>query len=142
MSYTLKELAERINGKVIGDETLCITGINSLQEARNNEISFFTDDRYRNALTNTKAGALIASQIIEDYSGSLIITSNPNLAYAKVTALFTPPPASFPGISDRAFIHETSEIGEDVSIHPLAYIGRRRSAVRSLNLIIISTTGC
>jgi len=130
----LKELAETISGKVMGDETLCITGINSLQEARNNEISFFTDNRYRNALTNTRAGALITSQVIEDYSGSLIITPNPNLAYAKITALFAAPPAKFPGISDKAFIHETSEIGEDVSIHPLAYIGREVVIENGVNI--------
>lgn len=124
LSYTLKELAEKIGGKVIGDETLRIKRINSLQEARDNEISFFTDNRYRNELINTRAGALIASQVTEGFQGSLIIASNPNLAYAKITALFAKPPAKFSGLSDKAFIHETSEIGEDVSIHPMAYIGR------------------
>jgi len=134
LSYTLKELAERISGKIIGDETLCIKGINSLQEARENEISFFTDNRYRNELTNTRAGALITSQVIEAFQGSLIIASNPNLAYAKVTALFVTPPANFPGISDKAFIHETSEIGEDVSIHPMAYIGREVVIENGVNI--------
>lgn len=123
-SYTLKELAERVHGKVIGDESLIIRGINSLQEARDEELSFFVDRRYRNRLAETRASALIASEVIEEFPGSLILVSNPNLAYAKVTALFAPPPSTFPGVSNQAFVHETSRIAENVSIHPLAYIGR------------------
>ena len=121
MSYTLKELAERIDGEVIGDETVIVTGINSLQEARDDELSFFTDRRYRDRITKTRAAALITSEVIKEFTGPLLLVSNPNLAYARVTCLFAQPLPRFSGISNQAFVHETSQVGENVTIFPLAY---------------------
>jgi UDP-3-O-[3-hydroxymyristoyl] glucosamine N-acyltransferase len=52
-----------------------------------------------------------------------VVVSNPELAYAKVAGLFAPPVPRYPGLSEGAIIHESSEIGENVSIYPWVYIG-------------------
>lgn len=125
LGFTLKEIAERAAGQITGDENVRITGINSLAEASEGEISFFTSPRYRDQLTQTKASALLVPRPQDLFSGPQVIVSNPALAYARVAELFAPPPARYPGISDRAFVHQSALVGNHVSIYPSVYVGDR-----------------
>lgn len=124
MRITLREIAGAIGGEVIGDETVVISGINSLAEACEGQLSHFRDRRYLEALKTTKASAILASERTEAYHGPMLLVPNPALAFARIAALFAAPVARFPGISERAFVHETSRIGQNVSIYPLVYVGR------------------
>ncbi|MGD8230227.1 MAG: UDP-3-O-(3-hydroxymyristoyl)glucosamine N-acyltransferase [Desulfobacteraceae bacterium] len=119
----LKEIAELVGGEVIGDDQVLITGIHSLVEASTGEISFFGDPRYKESLKETKASALLVSAFTELYAGPQVLVPNPALAYARVATLFAPPPPRFSGKSEKAFIHKTARIGEDVSIYPFVYVG-------------------
>jgi len=47
LNVTIKEIAHELNGKIIGDGRMIISGINSLDKASKGEISFFYDKRYR-----------------------------------------------------------------------------------------------
>jgi len=123
LALTLKEIADIIGGNVLGDDQVLITGINSLDEASEGEISFFADPRFQDSLIKTKASALLVSKMTDIYEGPQVIVSNPMLSYAKVATLFSSPLPRFPGVSDKAFVHESSRIGKDVSIYPLVYVG-------------------
>jgi UDP-3-O-[3-hydroxymyristoyl] glucosamine N-acyltransferase len=116
MEITLKEIADSIGGKVIGDDQILITGMNSLKEASHKEISFFSDSRYRESLKKTRASALLVSEMTDLFHGPQVVVSDPSLAYARVAGLFAPSVPRFSGISDGTTIHESSRIGEDVSI--------------------------
>jgi UDP-3-O-[3-hydroxymyristoyl] glucosamine N-acyltransferase len=123
--FTLKEVAERLAGQVIGDEEIRITGINSLAEASEGDISFFADPRYKDQLQQTRASALLVSCRLDRFSGSQVIVANPALAYAKVASLFASPPARYPGVSDRAFVQQSASLGNNVSVYPSAYVGEK-----------------
>jgi len=120
----LRELAGIINGKIIGDDHVLITGINSLDKASRGEISFFFDNRYRDYIKETKASALIVSGPVDTYKGSQLVVSNPKLAYARLAGIFAPPVSRFDGISKSAVIEETSVIGMNASIYPMVYVGK------------------
>ena len=124
MTLTLNEIADSIQGDVIGDGRIVINGINSLDEACEGDISFFADPRYEASLKETKASALLVTKASDLFNGPQIAVSNPLLAFAKVAGLFAPPIPRFSGISPKAEIHETVEIGPNASIHPLVYVGR------------------
>jgi UDP-3-O-[3-hydroxymyristoyl] glucosamine N-acyltransferase len=119
----LKEIADLVGGEVIGDDRLIITGINSLAEASQGEISFFGDPRYQDRLKETKASALLVPAFTDLYAGPQVVVPNPALAYARVADFFAPALPRFSGISQKAFIHKNSKIGEDVSIYPFVYVG-------------------
>jgi UDP-3-O-[3-hydroxymyristoyl] glucosamine N-acyltransferase len=123
--FTLKEVAERLAGQVIGDEEIRITGINSLAEASEGDISFFADPRYKDQLQQTRASALLVSCRLDRFSGSQVIVANPALAYAKVASLFASPPARYPGVSDRAFVQQSASLGNNVSVYPSVYVGEK-----------------
>jgi UDP-3-O-[3-hydroxymyristoyl] glucosamine N-acyltransferase len=123
LEFELKEIAERVGGKVLGDDRMVITGINSLAEACPGQISFFADPRYKEGLRSTKASALFIEEPNPTFQGPQVIVRHPALAYAKVAALFAPPVSRFPGISEKASISESAVVGANVSIYPLAYVG-------------------
>jgi UDP-3-O-[3-hydroxymyristoyl] glucosamine N-acyltransferase len=119
----LKEIADLVCGEVIGDDQVLITGIHSLLEASSGDISFFADPRYKESLKETKASALLVPAFTDLYAGPQVVVPNPVLAYARVATLFAPPPPRFSGKSEKAFIHKSARIGEDVSIYPFVYVG-------------------
>jgi UDP-3-O-[3-hydroxymyristoyl] glucosamine N-acyltransferase len=123
LETTLREIADIVGGEVVGDDRLRVSGINSLEKASPGEISFFYDPRYKEMLSRTKASAVLVPTKSEVFEGPQVVVPNPALAYAKLVSFFAPAMPRFPGHSDRAFIHETSRIGENVSIFPLVYVG-------------------
>jgi UDP-3-O-[3-hydroxymyristoyl] glucosamine N-acyltransferase len=122
LAFTLKEIADIVGGEVIGDDQSMITGISSLHECSKGEISFFANPRYKDAVKKTKATALMVSKEIDFYEGYQVVVPNPAMAYVKVARLFAPPVSRFSGHHPNAFIHENSEIGENVSIYPSVYV--------------------
>jgi len=122
LEFSARELAARAGGKVLGDDRVMLTGIASLSEACPGQISFFADPRFKGLLKTTRASAILIAEPSAEFEGSQIIVRNPALAYARVAALFAPPPKVV-GISERAFISESAVIGDKASIYPLAYIG-------------------
>ena len=124
MEKDLRDIASLVKGKVIGKSDMVITGINSLEKASVGEISFFTDNRYRDFLKETRASAVIVSEPVEGYKGPQVVVPDPKLAYARVAGIFASPVSRFDGISRNAVVEETSLIGRDVSIYPMVYIGK------------------
>ena len=136
MTLTLREIAEVIDGKVIGNDHMQISGINSLEGAAHGQISFYYDRRYRDALKGTRASALIVAKEHDLFDGPQIIVSNPALAYARVAGLFAAKSHGFAGISSRAVIHESARIGDHVTIGPHAYVGENTGALSDPKSII------
>ena len=59
MERTLGELAQLVEGELLGDPEFKITGVAGLEEARSTEISFVVGPKYVNKAHHTEAGALI-----------------------------------------------------------------------------------
>ena len=123
MNKTLAELAALVNGTVIGDASIVISGIASLTDARSGDITFFTNPRYRRLLSSTQASAVIAAERISDTDLPLIIAPDPYRAYAIIARLCFEKPFCPLGISPQAVIAESAVIGAEPSISPLVFIG-------------------
>jgi UDP-3-O-[3-hydroxymyristoyl] glucosamine N-acyltransferase len=121
---TLQELANLIGGEVIGNAGLTISGIASIEKAREGEITFIAQSKYLPRARETKASAIIAAQTIEAIDKPLILTDNPYLAYAKIATLFHRHPQPKRGIAENTIVGEETRIGKDVSIYPFVFIGK------------------
>lgn len=124
MELPLKKIAQIVDGNVIGNDTIIITGINSLNAAGPGELSFFNSSRYRTELQKTKASAVIVPEENDLFKGPQVVISNPELAYARVAGIFAPPIHRHPGVSERAVVHKSACIGKNVSIYPFVYVGK------------------
>src|SRR3990170_4635290 len=124
MEKTLKELAEYVGGMVVGDPTVKIIGVMSIDDAQEGHITFISNEKYIKKIHHTKASAIIVSPKLKTAKGNLLVCNNPYLAFAKlVELLMYKKPAYIKGIDDSARIAKTAIIGKDISICAYVTIG-------------------
>jgi UDP-3-O-[3-hydroxymyristoyl] glucosamine N-acyltransferase len=123
-TFTVKQIAEIIGAKIIGDENAEIAALAQLTEAKENELSFLSDKRYAKSLQFSQAAAVILrEQFAESCPAISLVVDDPYQAFAKVSRLFATEPAPVAGIHPTAIIAKTAVIGANVSIAPYAVIG-------------------
>jgi len=124
MTFTLQELATLSRGELIGDPKLQITGAASLGEATLGEISFFANRKYIGLLRKTRASAIfVPPDFAEPINAAQVRVSNPTKAFEQVLLKFAPSAVTFaPGIHSTAIVDPSVQLGERVSIQPLAVI--------------------
>lgn len=123
LEFSLEEIARAVGGKVVGKGRVVVRGLNSLEAAEADELSFFADRRYGADLEKTRAAALMTAEETPLFNGPQIVVRDPALAYARAAVLFAKPIPRFPGASEASFVHESCRLGEDVSIYPAVYVG-------------------
>ncbi|MEK6725481.1 MAG: UDP-3-O-(3-hydroxymyristoyl)glucosamine N-acyltransferase [Deltaproteobacteria bacterium] len=123
MGKTLKELAELVGCEVSGNGSILIKGVAPLESAAEGDITFITSPKYAHLLKITAASAVIAPPEIRVENKDLIVSRNPQLAYAKILTLLNSRPYTAKGIDKRAYIGRRPKISETVNIYPFAYIG-------------------
>lgn len=124
MSITLGELADRVDGRVEGDSSCIINGVATLTNAGTGEITFLSNPRYHNLLADTRASAVI---LTEDQRGhcpaNALISDNPYLSYALISALFAPERPAAGNIDPTAVIGQQARLHESVTIGANAVVG-------------------
>ena len=120
----VREIAKILEGKVIGDEEVLITGVSGIKEAQKGDLTFIANNKYRPLLKSTKASAiLVPSDINNTVDAVLIQVENPSLAFANMLNIVGPEPVVFAsGIDPTAIIGKDVLIGKNVSIQPYAVI--------------------
>lgn len=87
---TLKELADIVQGTVVGNPTLKIKGVSTIQDGKPESITFVTHPKYFKFVQSTEASAVITSDIENLKNKDGIIVKNPQIAVAKVLGHFSP----------------------------------------------------
>jgi UDP-3-O-[3-hydroxymyristoyl] glucosamine N-acyltransferase len=123
MEKTLQELAALLNGTIIqGDPAMVIKGVNGLEEAQADQISFAVPP-YLELAGQSRAGAIMIPMEGElKGPQALMRVENPRAAFARLLQMFRPPESVKTGISQYAFVHPTAKIGKNAAILPFAYI--------------------
>jgi len=123
----LKEILELIGGTLFGDGETEISGISSLKDAKEGDITFLFRKSYVNLAKETKASALVVGEDIEIKElgeRNILITPDPFKAYVKVAYLFAKEEEKEAFVSPLAYVSDGVTMGEGVRIHPFVYIGR------------------
>jgi len=123
MQKTLKEVASLIDGEIVGDENIVVTGICGIKEAKEGDLTFIANSRYLPLMGHTRASAIITSRDIKTAAKTIIRTENPSLAFAKMVSLLAPNEVRRPkGIHPTAIIGDKVKIGKNVAIDPYVVI--------------------
>jgi UDP-3-O-[3-hydroxymyristoyl] glucosamine N-acyltransferase len=127
---TLAELAREIGGRVVGDPAVRIVSVAGLSQAGPGQISFLINRRYARHVAATKASAVIVAEAV-DCSVNQIVVENPHYGFMRAVEILhghRPHPAT--GISPRASVDATAQIGEQCHIHDFAVVSARASVGR------------
>ena len=124
MKYTVKDIIEIFeNPEIQGDLNVSLSGIASLDKAKETDLSFLGNKKYASDVPSTKAGAVLLPR---NYKGTLpqnstvIRVDNPSAELAKLGNLVEAVlwPKLTPQIHSTAVIDKTARIGENVFIGP------------------------
>lgn len=137
---SLKDIAARLGGDVLGDGETRVTQVATLASAAPGQISFLTNPKYRPQLATTQASAVIVPPASADATAlPRIVAGNAYAYYARLAALLNPPHALALGVHPQAEVASDLPpsvavgagarigahvvIGDDVEIHPNCVIG-------------------
>lgn len=124
-SYTLNDLAERLDAQLIGDAACSIVSIATLENAGSGQISFLSNSKYRKFLTETSASAVLIHADDAAFLApgvSALVVKDPYVAFARVAQLLDSTPTAANGIHPTAVIDASVTLGTNVSVGANAII--------------------
>jgi len=121
--YTLAQISEFLDASLDGDASHCIEKIATLANAKETDIAFLANKKYRAQLDDTQAGAVIISEKEANlFSGNKLVVKDAYIAYAKLAQMMDTTPACASGVHPSAVVDSTAQLGENVSIAANAVI--------------------
>ncbi|MFQ5957069.1 MAG: UDP-3-O-(3-hydroxymyristoyl)glucosamine N-acyltransferase [Candidatus Brocadiales bacterium] len=143
MEYTLSQIHSITGGTLVGDGSVKITGVGSLEAAGPGDISFVKEEGLVKSALCTRATALVTHRDIPELGKPLIVVENPFLAFIRFLQLITERNTSQPkgvhplalvskgaslgkdaSVGAHSVVEEGAVIGDNVTIHPMVYVGR------------------
>lgn len=124
MKWRVADIAEFLEGEIVGDADTLITGISGITEAREGDLSFIAQPKYAEYLSITQASALIVSTEFAEANMPLIRVDNPYLAFARFLTHVTQMERTYSGVAEGAFVHNDTDVADEVIIMAHAYVGR------------------
>ncbi|MCS4505652.1 UDP-3-O-(3-hydroxymyristoyl)glucosamine N-acyltransferase [Arhodomonas aquaeolei] len=115
---TLRELAEATGCGLRGDGDIRIDRVASLGNAGPGAIGFFTGDRHRDELADTRASAVILREDAAGLVSAALIADNPHLMFARAARLLHPERERPAGIHPQACVAPEAQV--DASAHVAA----------------------
>jgi UDP-3-O-[3-hydroxymyristoyl] glucosamine N-acyltransferase len=117
MPFTAAELAGQMQGEVLGDGSIVLTGFAPADRAQPGDLTFAENAEYLALAEKSSASAIIVDQSVSTSRKVLIRVANPRLAFAKTMTLFFPEPVF------KAGVHPTAVIAASAQIDPTTHIG-------------------
>ena len=121
---TLSELADLLGGTLFGPGDVYVTGPAKIEDAKEGEVTFLSNLKYKHFLETTQASAILLAEKPESDKVSFILVENPYVAFVTVLKLFEPiKHTAFSGHSQHTSIDPSAKIGDNVKIAPFVSIG-------------------
>lgn len=116
----ISELIERFDLKPVEPVTrdFAIHGVKPLGEAGPDDLSFLSNPRYRSALAETKAGAVLIQKPQDGTAALQLVCANPYATLARVLQALYPEPKRAGFIHATAHVDPSAQLGADCYVGP------------------------
>jgi UDP-3-O-[3-hydroxymyristoyl] glucosamine N-acyltransferase len=123
VSATLGQLAELVQGRLIGNADLVICAARPLTDAAPGDITFVEHEKHAPTLLKSKASAAVVPASLPVGALPVIQTDNPLVAFAAIVRhLHGRAETPIYGIDSRAVIHPSAQIGSQAIISPFVSV--------------------
>src|SRR5882724_1490510 len=133
MSFTAAQIAEKIQGEVVGDGSVQLTCLAPADRARAGELTFAENAAYFATAEQSQASAVLVAEPFASPTKVLIRVANARVALARVLPMFFPPEEHPHGIHPSAVIADSARVDPTAHIGPNCVLGARvRLGARSV----------
>jgi len=122
---SVREVAEFVGARLVGDGNVELTGIASIQSAGAGDLVFVDDEKNLQPAFQSPASAVIAGDFAkgERAGKPLLVSAHPKLAFSRAAQLLYPKPVRKPGIHPSVMVHLPERFGDDVTIDERVVVG-------------------
>ncbi|MGD0791994.1 MAG: UDP-3-O-(3-hydroxymyristoyl)glucosamine N-acyltransferase [Terriglobales bacterium] len=130
MKLTLRDLAEKLNCRLLGEGSITATSVSSLQSATSDSLVFVEDAQHLDTALRSSGAAVIAGDFVagniaaSTASKPILISAQPRLTFARAAKLLRDPDRNRV-IHPSAIVPASAEIGKNVAIGARAILGER-----------------
>ena len=117
MACSVRQIADWIGARLLGDGSVELRGISSIQQASPGDLVFVEEEKHLEKAIRSRAAAVIAGGFA--LPGSLkpmLLCDQPRLAFARAAALLYAKPERKPAIHPSALVDSSVECGAGVTI--------------------------
>ncbi len=125
MSFTAADIARRLQGEVVGDPSIVLTGFAPASVARAGELTFAENETYLARAEQSAAAAILVDGQLSSSKKVLIRVANARVGFARALEAFFPEPEYPPGIHPSAVIAPSAQVDAAAHIGPFCVIGER-----------------
>lgn len=125
MKLSLREIAEAVPLRIVGDPAVKLAGISSIESASPGHLVFVEDEKTLHRALESRASAVVAGEFAANVNTTkpLLIARQPRLAFARVAQLLNPPDHSASGVHPSAVVHLSVRLGKEVAIAERVILG-------------------
>ncbi|MFZ0480822.1 MAG: UDP-3-O-(3-hydroxymyristoyl)glucosamine N-acyltransferase [Terriglobales bacterium] len=125
MKMTLRDLAENLPCRLLGEGSSLVTTVSSLQSASTESLVFVDDPKHLDAALASSAAAVIAGEFAAKASAHkpLLIASQPRLAFARAAKLLRSSTGDHSGIHPSAIVPPSAQMGTKVAVGARVVLG-------------------
>ena len=116
MEINVKELASKLSGELVGDETVLVKSIKEPQDATNDTVIIIYEKKYLETIDNFNYAAVITNNKINDINKPQIIVKDPKQALIKTLEIFSENENPIKKIHEKAIIDDSSKLADDIFI--------------------------
>lgn len=126
MKRSLREIADFLQARLVGDGSIEITGIASIRSASARDLVFVNEEKNLEAALQSRAAAVIAGEFAEGTkTKALLIAKHPRLAFSRAGQLLAQPAKHQAGVHATAVLHPSAKIGDGVTIEAHAVLNEQ-----------------
>lgn len=126
MEFSAKQIAEFIQGVVVGDENATVQTFAKIEEGMPGAISFLANPKYASYIYETQSSIVLVNKDFQpekEIKTTLIKVDNAYESVAKLLTLYEMSKPKKSGIDPLASVAPSAQIGKNVYIAPYAVIG-------------------
>ena len=126
MNLTVGNIADQINGSVVGDRDIDISNISKIEEGAKGSLTFLANPKYTEFIYTTNASAAIVSSDFEPTEKielTLIKVKDPYSSFTSILELFNKDLSKRKGISQLTDVDKSSKISDSAFIGSFSSVG-------------------
>lgn len=126
MKFTASQIAEILQGKIVGNPDIEVSKLSKIEEGKKGSLTFLANPKYTKFIYTTKASVVIVNNDFipeRKLALTLIKVENSGVAFTTLLSYYNQVKLHKVGIEEPSFISKTAKLGKDIYIGAFAYIG-------------------